>query len=105
MRVCITLKQPSSNLQARKQSSPIHTHSVYSYIKKTMSDTKSDIAFFYCLYFKFYFSIRMRASTATTALAEPRSGLRSISAISGAAFTSAEIRVTASAKRSSFTGS
>ena len=57
------------------------------------------------LYFKFYFSIRIRASTATTALAEPRSGLRSISAISGAAFTRAEIRVTASAKRSSFTGS
>ena len=46
MRVCITLKQPSSNVQARKQSSPIHTHSVYSYIKKTMPDTKSDIVFY-----------------------------------------------------------
>ena len=45
MRVCITQQIPSSNVQARKQSSPIHTHSVYSYIKKTMPDTKSDIVF------------------------------------------------------------
>ena len=53
----------------------------------------------------YYLSMRMRASTATTALAEPRRGLRSISAISGATVTSAEIRETASAKRSSLTGS
>ena len=91
---------------ASKKTVISNTHSQCVFIhKKTMPDTKSDIAFFYCLYFKFYFSIRIRASTATTALAEPRSGLRSISAISGAAFTRAEIRVTASAKRSSFTGS
>ena len=74
--------------------------------KKKHPDTMVEALFMYekniVIY---YFSIRIRASTATTALAEPRSGLRSISAISGAALTSAEMRVTASANRSSFTGS
>ena len=36
-----------------------------------------------------YFSMRIRASTATTALGVPNNGLRSISAISGAAITNA----------------
>jgi len=52
-----------------------------------------------------YFSILILASTATTASLFPNNGFKSISKISGATFIKAATRVTASAKRSSFTGS
>ena len=42
-----------------------------------------------------YFSIRIRASTATTLSLFPNNGFKSISKISGATFTKADILITA----------